>query len=208
MTEKPYFDRVADDWDRMRSRFFSEAVRKAAFAEAQLKPGCSAADIGAGTGFLTEGLLSKGLKLIAVDPSEPMLQVLKEKFEDSGSLQCRVGQAENLPLEDACVDYAFANMVLHHVPDPLIALKEMTRILKSKGKLVITDLEKHDYAFLSKEQHDHWLGFEKQDIQTWLRQAGLREPRVRRLEEECCSESCAGAPPAKISIFLASGCKA
>ena len=39
-----------------------------------------AADIGAGTGFITEGLIRKGLKVIAVDQSEMILAEMKKKF--------------------------------------------------------------------------------------------------------------------------------
>lgn len=73
MDNKQYFDKVSKQWDAIRSRFFSDNVREKAFAVAQIQPGKLAADIGAGTGFLTEGLVQRGLKVIAVDHSEAML---------------------------------------------------------------------------------------------------------------------------------------
>jgi ubiquinone/menaquinone biosynthesis C-methylase UbiE len=86
---KTYFNQVADQWDEMRQGFFSEAVREQAYAAAQVQPGELAADIGAGTGFISEGLLERGARVIAVDQSEAMLDVLKEKLGSTGELDCR-----------------------------------------------------------------------------------------------------------------------
>lgn len=62
MDNKGYFDGVAKKWDRMRQGFFSEAVREKALAIAGVQQRRLAADIGAGTGFITEGLIQKRLK--------------------------------------------------------------------------------------------------------------------------------------------------
>lgn len=50
----------------MRETFFSEAVREKSISIAGVQPGKLAADIGAGTDFITEGLIQKGLRVIAV----------------------------------------------------------------------------------------------------------------------------------------------
>ena len=55
MSSNDYFERVADRWDEMRSGFFSENVRESAYKAAGIQSGRLAADIGAGTGFVTEG---------------------------------------------------------------------------------------------------------------------------------------------------------
>ena len=70
---REYFDLVASKWDEMRRSFFSEEVREGAYRAAGLVPGRVAADIGCGTGFITEGLLEKGMKVIAVDSHLPCL---------------------------------------------------------------------------------------------------------------------------------------
>jgi len=148
---KKYFDDVAQEWDKMRKSFFSKAVREKAFSIANVHTGKIAADIGAGTGFITAGLIHKGLQVIVVDQSEMMLAEMKKKFTHVGRIDYRVGEAENLPIPTETVDYAFANMYLHHVAIPPKAIEEMVRILKPGSMLVITDLDEH---------HD---GLEKQD---------------------------------------------
>ena len=57
MSSRQYFDEVAHQWDKMQETFFSDAVREKAISTASVKPGKLAADIGAGTGFVTEGLI-------------------------------------------------------------------------------------------------------------------------------------------------------
>ncbi len=52
----PYFDKVAGQWDELRSGYFNEAVREAAIRKAYLHPDMVVADVGAGTGFMASGL--------------------------------------------------------------------------------------------------------------------------------------------------------
>lgn len=204
MGSKDYFDRVADQWDEMRTGFFSEKVRESAYEAAGIQSGKQAADIGAGTGFVTEGLVRRGLGVIAVDQSEAMLEELKKKYP---TLDCRHGDAEDLPLADDAVDYVFANMYLHHVERPSEAIKEMTRILKKGGRLVITDLDEHDFEFLKYEHHDRWMGFKREDVANWFRASNLREVTVACVGLNCCADSANGSSSAKVSIFVASGTK-
>ncbi len=157
MGSKEYFEKVADQWDDMRSGFFSEAVREKAFNVAGVEKGKIAADIGAGTGFITEGLVKKGLKVIAVDYSQEMLKQMQEKFKEFHLIEYRQGESESLPIEDNVVDYAMANMYLHHVENPQSAIIEMVRILKIRGKLVLTDLDEHNFELLKTEHYDRWL---------------------------------------------------
>ena len=205
MSSKDYFEKVADRWDRMRESFFSERVREVAVGKAGVQPGKLAADIGAGTGFVTEELLQSGLKVIAVDQSEAMLEAMKKKFGRCKTVEYRIGNFDNLPFLDGTVDYVFANMYLHHVEVPLAAVEEMARILKPGGKLIITDMDEHEHEFLRKEQHDRWLGFKRGDIEKWFTEAGLKNVAVECIEENCCADSEECSEKADVSLFVAYG---
>lgn len=204
---KNYFDNVAGNWDKMQNSFFSEKVRDSAIALACLKQGKVAADIGAGTGFITEALIRAGLKVIAVDKSEAMLSIMKEKFAGVKDINFYLGDGERLSILNNSVDFAFANMYLHHVESPSTAIKEMARILKGDGRLVITDLDEHNHEFLKNEHHDVWMGFNRLDIIEWFKQAGFNIIFVDDIQEQCCAQSKCGCNEAKIGIFLAMGIK-
>ena len=77
MSSKQFFNEVAGEWDAMRANFYSEGVREKAFDRAGVRAGQLAADLGAGTGFITEGLLRRGLSVVAVDQSEAMLAKMR-----------------------------------------------------------------------------------------------------------------------------------
>jgi ubiquinone/menaquinone biosynthesis C-methylase UbiE len=207
MTSKEYFNQVAHQWDEMRASFFSESVREKAYSTAEVQEGKIAADIGAGTGFITEGLIHKGLRVIAVDQSKEMLAEMMRKFANCEGIDYRIGEAENLPVSDETVGYVFANMYLHHVESPSKAIKEMVRILKPGGKLIITDLDEHTFEFLKDEHHDRWMGFKREDIRKWFTEAGLKDVIVDSVGENCCAQSRQGDEYARVSIFVASGKK-
>jgi ubiquinone/menaquinone biosynthesis C-methylase UbiE len=203
MSSRGYFDQVAPQWDTMRKGFFSDQVREKAYAVAGVQAGKTAADVGAGTGFIAEGLIARGVRVIAVDQSEPMLAEMRERFGEG--IDCRLGSADTLPISDEMVDYAFANMYLHHVERPLRAVEEMARIVKPGGKLVITDMDEHRFDFLRTEQYDRWMGFKRDDVERWFRAAGLKNVVVDCAGENCCAGSKSGADHATVSIFIASG---
>jgi len=208
MASKVYFDQIGSRWDELRRSFFSEAVRDKALAFAHVRPGQVAADIGAGTGFLTEGLVRRGLRVIAVDQSAVMLDAMRQRFSTEDTIDYRQGDAEHLPIDDLSVDAVFANMLLHHVENPPKAIAEMVRILKPGGRVVITDLDEHNYTFLRDEQHDRWLGFKRADVEHWLVEAGLEHVRVVDTRDHCCSASTQGDQRADVTIFAAVGRKA
>lgn len=206
-SNKEYFDTKAKEWDEMRSGFFPNTIKSFAANKLDVKAGETAVDVGAGSGFITEELLSRGMKVFSIDHSEKMLEVIKENFADKGDVTTLTGDAESLPLDDETVDYVFANMFLHHVQNPLNTIKEMTRILKPGGKICITDLDTHNFAFLVEEHHDRWMGFERSDIKEWFQKAGLQDFEIDCIPGSCKADSESCSDSADISIFCASAIK-
>jgi ubiquinone/menaquinone biosynthesis C-methylase UbiE len=206
MEANAYFETVAPEWDTMRRGFFSSRIRDFAIGVAEVGPGYLAADIGAGTGFMTEGLVAAGARVIAVDPSGGMLGELHRKFSRVNTVEARLLEEERLPIDDRSVDGVFANMMLHHSEAPSQAILEMKRILKPGGRLVVTDLDKHTFAFLKAEHHDRWMGFYRSDIRHWLMTAGFSNIIVNGLPgEQCCADSQCGTVRAAVGIFMATG---
>ncbi len=202
---REYFDKVADQWDAMRQRFFGDGVRRAAIAAAGVGPGMVVADIGTGTGFLAEAALDAGARVIGVDISEGMLAQVTSRLAGR-EFEARSGGTAALPLADNEADAVLGNMVLHHAEDPPAAIREMTRALRPGGTLVITDADAHSHEWLRTEQHDRWMGFDRADIRQWFEAAGLRDVSVGDTHEICSPTSNCGTQAA-ITIFIARGSK-
>lgn len=183
MSSKAYFEEVAEQWDSMRAEFFSAGVRDKAYAAAALEPGMTVADVGAGSGFITEGLVGRGLNVIAVDQSPAMLAEMARKLGHEG-IAYREGEAGRLPIADGTVHRAFANMFLHHVERPAEAIRELARTLAPGGRLVITDVDRHGHEWLLAEHNDRWPGFAREDVRRWFADAGLRNVSVSDAGED------------------------
>lgn len=206
-----YFHRVAEDWDGLRSGYFGEEVRAAALAKAYLRPEMTVADIGAGTGFMAAGLAPLVRQLHVIDGSAAMLDVARRNLTEFDNVMYHGADGLALPLPDGSLDVAFANMYLHHCSDPLAAIREMVRVLRPGGRLVLTDMDAHNYAWLREEMADVWLGFERAQMHAWLREAGLVNLLVDCTGQSCCAQSQNPAQvgpaqrAAQISVFVATG---
>jgi ubiquinone/menaquinone biosynthesis C-methylase UbiE len=100
-------------------------------------------EVGAGTGFFLVNLALAGCfgddaELAATDISEGMLEVCASNGREHGlEIATRQGDAEALPYEDDSVDLVIGHAFIHHLPVPGAALREMHRVLKPGGTLVI-----------------------------------------------------------------------
>jgi len=138
MQLQEYFDQLAPTWDkeltRERLKCLGNIVK-----ELGIKPGYYVLDIGSGTGvllpFLIAELGDEG-KIMALDFSAEMLGQAKAK-----NFQPIVGFAQAdvlaIPLADNSVDLALCNSVFPHFNDKVKALKEIARVLRNNGRLVI-----------------------------------------------------------------------
>jgi demethylmenaquinone methyltransferase/2-methoxy-6-polyprenyl-1,4-benzoquinol methylase len=106
------------------------------------KTGSSFLDVGCGTGILLEQLakLNKDLELSGLDLSEEMLSVARQKLEKYFNVNLRLGSVAKLPFKDNYFDYVTCVHSFHHHPDSLKSLKEMKRVLKPGGKLLLADV--------------------------------------------------------------------
>jgi ubiquinone/menaquinone biosynthesis C-methylase UbiE len=201
-----YFNQVAGQWDALRSGYFREAVRDAAIAKAYLHPQMVVADVGAGTGFMAAGLAPRVAKVHLLDGSPAMLDVARKNLAQFTNLEFHIADGLALPLPAASLDAVFANMYLHHCPDPLAAIRAMASLLRPGGRLVITDMDAHNYEWMKAEMSDVWLGFARPQLHAWFEQAGLVNNIVDCTGESCQSDCHSRAGEhVDISIFVAVG---
>ncbi len=205
-----YFANVAEQWDEMRAGYFTEHMRDAAIAKvgalhsSPMRPEAVVADVGTGTGFVALGLAPKVAKVIGFDASPAMLAVARRNLAAFPNVELRQASGDRLPLPDGALDAAFANMYLHHAPDPAGAIKELVRVLRPGGVLCLTDLDTHDHAWQREQMADLWLGFERDDIRRWFAEAGLAGIDVDCAEGACCAADPTGKVE-PLSVFVAIG---
>jgi ubiquinone/menaquinone biosynthesis C-methylase UbiE len=119
-------------------------------------------DVGCGSGFYVAELLEEvgtDGAVTGVDPSTPMLAVARERCAGAANATFREGSATELPVEDASVDAAVSVQVLEYVEDVDAALRELHRVLRPGGRLVVWDV---DWTTLSmhavdRERHERVL---------------------------------------------------
>ena len=112
-----------------------------------------------------------------MDNSPAMLDVAKKNLGELRipNVELLEGDASALPLESGSMDAAFANMVLHHAEDPTAMIREMARVVKPGGVVAIVDEVEPPYGWMREEHADVWLGFEKERVEGFFREAGLTE---------------------------------
>ncbi|GJM42614.1 MAG: hypothetical protein DHS20C20_28960 [Ardenticatenaceae bacterium] len=206
MDNKDYFARVAEDWDDIRSGYFTEEMRDAAIRLACLASDAIVADVGTGTGFVIQGLAPHVAKAYGFDESPEMLAVAKRNLAAFDNVELREAQGGTLPLPDNSVDAVFGNMYLHHDPNPAAAIVELARVLRPGGQLVLTDLDAHDQTWMLEAMADRWLGFERMLVGDWFAEAGLIEVTVDDAAGSCCSTNPTGQDSC-LTIFVAYGRK-
>lgn len=182
LKSRQFFNAVADDWDEMTGKLMGSFNLPAAILK-QITKCRLAADLGCGTGHMLGWLLKKADKVIGVDGSPRMLDIARQRFaEEKEQLSLRIGELEHLPLADNEVDLVNISMVLHHLENPALALREIYRVLAHKGKLVIAELLKHDNERLRTEYGHRWLGFEKSYLLDCLEEFTIENTERHKLD--------------------------
>jgi ubiquinone/menaquinone biosynthesis C-methylase UbiE len=157
-------DRDENDLDSQHRRPFGEVGRKVGQAMSQNhlpenlwtvkqlnpQPTDYILEVGFGPGVAVQELLKSVTNGLAagIDFSEIMVSAARERNVDavqSGQADLRYGEASALPFEDAFFDKAFSIHSIYFWPQPLIGIKELYRVLKPGGLLVITVLPKETW---------------------------------------------------------------
>jgi ubiquinone/menaquinone biosynthesis C-methylase UbiE len=133
-SKQRFSNRVAD-YVRYRPGYPS-AVRDVLRSECGLKSGHVVADIGSGTGFLSELFLKNGNRVFGVEPNEAMRQAGEEYLASYDGFASVEGSAESTTLGDASVDFVTTGQAFHWF-DQNAARSEFTRILKPNGWVVV-----------------------------------------------------------------------
>lgn len=143
-----YFDDASKYWDRV---YASDTVKGQVYrnrmaialrwATTVAAPGAIAADVGTGAGHFAVALAEHGIRVAAIDASQPMLTHVAQNASRAGVADLVVpiaSDAQRLELPSATCDVVVAIGLLPWVRRPERALNEITRILKPGGYVIVS----------------------------------------------------------------------
>jgi SAM-dependent methyltransferase len=125
------FDVPAESYDRYMGRYSRQLSSQMADL-AGVTAGQRVLDVGCGPGALTTELVARlgEASVTAVDPSDPFVTAARER---NPGVDVRKASAEHLPFADGGFDAAIAQLVVHHMTDPVGGLTEMRRVTRPRG---------------------------------------------------------------------------
>ena len=112
---------------------------------ADLKNGDTVVDLGAGAGndvFIARSIVGDTGKVIGIDMTEEMIDLANENKNKLGfsNVDFRLGEIEDLPVDNDSVDVVISNCVLNLVPNKEKSFSEIHRILKKGGHFCVSDI--------------------------------------------------------------------
>jgi len=139
-TVQKQFTKTAEAFSKYAVRDTPEVLaEKVEFAKPQ--PADLALDVACGPGAFTLALAPRVSFARGIDVTEEMVRQARafqaERQIENAAFDC--GEAESLPYPDATFDLVTCQMSFHHMPKPWLALREMVRVTKPEGRILIID---------------------------------------------------------------------
>ena len=138
-----------------------------------LDANATALEVGPGDGSFLPELARRFARVVALDNSPAMLELAHNRCEREGLGNVELKLADALHDDCPAADCVVLNMVLHHLAAPGEAMKQLARLVKAGGSLLITELCSHNQSWAREACGDLWLGFEQDDLAHWADAAGL-----------------------------------
>jgi ubiquinone/menaquinone biosynthesis C-methylase UbiE len=139
-------------------------------------------DVGCGDGALIHFCARQGAEVIFIDRNEAALNSTAAKIADSRARSYRavLSDCDPIPLEDDIADLVICTEVLEHVPDPAAFLRELIRVARPGGRILITVPDARSELFVAAtappqyfEKPNHIRVFAAEDFRELVRNAGL-----------------------------------
>ncbi|MBL0926770.1 MAG: metalloregulator ArsR/SmtB family transcription factor [Phycisphaerales bacterium] len=178
-----FFGRVAGEWDSLREHLFGHQFTSKALL-ALLPRHWTVADLGCGTGNGAEMLAPHVRRVIAIDQSGPMLEAARKRLSRLSNVEFVQAPIEALPLPASSIDAATCLLVLHHLREPVDALREMRRVIRPGGVVLVLDMLAHDRTVYKHTMGHAHLGFSEPDLRRLFGEAGFPSVTIAALPSD------------------------
>jgi ubiquinone/menaquinone biosynthesis C-methylase UbiE len=137
-------------------RLFGEILFQG-FAESAVRMGVATGrvlDVGTGPGRIAIRIakLNPAFSIDAIDLSKSMLSLAEQNARAQGigdRIRFSLGDAKRIPFADQTFDLLVCHNMLHQLPDPLVTVREIDRVTKPNGAILIRDVRRLPAAFMS-----------------------------------------------------------
>ncbi len=182
---------------------FQEPEARAAIADLHLSAGSRGLDVGCGVGlyalWLAEAIGPEG-QLVGIDPVAERLEAAKHLLgtEPAASrITFQQGDGSAIDADDRSFDWVWCGDVLHHIDDPVAALKEFIRVTRSAGRIIIKEsqvmhalflpghlelerqLQRAELQYQQPESGGRSFQVRRQQTRASMIEAGLQDVRIR-----------------------------
>jgi ubiquinone/menaquinone biosynthesis C-methylase UbiE len=149
-----------------------------------LAPGSRVLEVGCGAGFLSVALAQRGLQVQAVDSAEAMVELARQHAQEaevSELLSVDVGDANMLAFAEDSFDLVVAIGVTSWLAQPELAIREMARVAKPGGYVILTDGNQSALHFLLDPSMNPLLKPFRRGVKSMLERIGLLHPAPKPL---------------------------
>lgn len=147
MASTAHDTKIVDQFTRWAQPFADLAVHADAdgmartLAAAAIGPDMQVLDVACGPGIVACAAAPSARHVTGIDLTPAMIAQARDRQRKGGhdNITWQVGNATCLPFEDGRFDVVLTRYSFHHIPDPAAALREMTRICRPGGRVVVID---------------------------------------------------------------------
>ena len=160
-----------------------------------MSPDAQALDIASGTGEFARAIAPQVATVIGLDATDAMMETGKKFIEEAGirNISFKKGVVQDIPFDDGTFDIVSCRYAFHHFADPRPVIREMARVCKPGGHVIVVDIIVSDESTAVESNYYEWLcdpshtrALHPGEFETYFRLFGLDviSARTKALENE------------------------